>query len=346
MQNKEIKICLIGFGNAGKEFCRMLVEKREEVKSTYGFDVVVTGIATRSRGSLLNLSGVNLNRALDEVTASGKFSKDNLDYSEYNSLDMIRNSGADAMVELSTLSIHDGQPAISHIEEAFKNNMDAITANKGPIAWDYKRLISIAKSKNLNLLHETTVMDGTPVFNLVRETLHGCRVLGFRGILNSTTNFILEEMEKGNTYEEAIKEAQRRGFAEADPSMDVDGWDPAAKTAALINVLMDGEVTPHTVERRGIGEITFEDIKRAKDDNKKIKVICEGYVEDGVVKGRVYPDLVDITDVFSTIDSTTSIVSIKTDLMGTVDIIERAPEIQQTAYGIYSDLLTLIKRKM
>lgn len=346
MQNRKLKICLIGFGNAGKEFCRMIIQKNEEILLQYGYDILVTGIATRSRGALINHSGINLKRALEEVSEHGKFSTDNPEYCEKSSLEMISASHADVMIELSTLSIHDGQPAISHIEEAFNNNMDAITANKGPIAWDYKRLSSIAKSKKLNLLHETTVMDGTPVFNLVRETLPGCRILGFRGILNSTTNFILEEMEKGNTYDEAVKEAQKRGFAEADPSMDVDGWDPAAKTAALINVLMNGEVNPNTIERKGIGDISYEDIKRAREDNKKIKVICEGYLENGTARGRVYPELVDMSDVFSTIDSTTSIVSIKTDLMGVVDIIERDPEIQQTAYGIYSDMLTLIRRKM
>jgi len=334
---------MIGFGNAGKEFSRMLVEKGEEIRSKYDVNVVVTAISTRSKGSLLDPSGVDLDRALHEAETEGRFSRDNPQIIDGSVLDIIRKSGADVLIELSTLSIKDGQPAISHIEEALRNNMHVITANKGPIAWDYKRLKKMADEKGLALLHETTVMDGTPIFNLVKKTLPGCTVLGFKGILNSTTNFIMEEMEAGSDYEVALKEAQRRGFAEADPSMDIDGWDASAKTAALINVLMDGETTPMTIERKGISHIALKDIEDARRKGGKIKLLCEGYRENGTVKGRVYPAFVNNRDIFSNVDSTTSILSITTDLMGEISIVERNPEIQQTAYGIYSDLLTLIK---
>lgn len=341
---KELKLCIVGFGNAGREFCRLLLEKQDEIKERYGYNVLITGIATKSKGILSNREGIDLYRALTEIEARGRFADDNTDIVIGDSIQTIRSAGADAMIELSTLSIKDGQPAISHIEEAFEYGMHVITANKGPIAWDYKRLKGIADYKGLEFLHETTVMDGTPVFNLVRETLPGCRVIGFSGILNSTTNFILEEMETGRSFAEALAEAQRRGFAEAEPSMDIDGWDAAAKTAAIVNVLMDGELTPMSVERKGISDITQADIEAAKSDGKKIKLLCEGYREAGTIKGRVYPKLFDEKDIFSNIDSTSSIVSITTDLMGEICIVERNPEIQQTAYGIYSDVLTLIKR--
>ncbi|NLM44986.1 MAG: homoserine dehydrogenase [Clostridiales bacterium] len=343
MVSRELSICMIGFGNAGKEFCKMLLEKTEEIQNTYNFNVVVTAISTKTKGALFDSSGIDLNRALYEVETEGRFSQDNPQRIEGSALEIIKKSGADVLIELSTLSIKDGQPAISHIEEAIRNNMHVITANKGPIAWDYKRLKSLADEKGIFLLHETTVMDGAPIFNLVEKTLPGCVVLGFKGILNSTTNFIMEEMEAGSDYETALKEAQRRGFAEADPSMDIDGWDAAAKTAALINVLMDGEVNPMTIDTTGISGITIKDIEDAKKKGGKIKLLCEGYRENGTVKGRVYPSFVDNKDIFSNVDSTTSILSITTDLMGEICIVERNPEIRQTAYGVYSDLLTLIK---
>ncbi len=197
-------------------------------------------------------------------------------------------------------------------------------------------------NRNLQFLYETTVMDGTPIFNLVKYTLPGCRVESFKGILNSTTNFVIEEMEKGNSYDEAIKEAQRRGFAEANPELDIEGWDAAAKTTALANVLMDADLTPLDIQREGIENIEMEDIEKALKDNKKIKLLCEGYRENGKVYGRVKPTLVDKSDLFATVDATSSVLSITTDLMGEVVILERNPEIQQTAYGIYSDLLTLL----
>lgn len=331
---KIFKLCIVGFGNSAKEFCRMAINKRLPIK--------IVGIATKSKGNLLNKEGIDIENLLREVEEFGVFLKENPSRVEMNTIDIIKNSGADVMIELSTLSIEDGEPAISHIETAFENNMDVITANKGPIAWDFHRLNKIAQEKKKRFLYETTVMDGTPVFNLVKYTLMGCNVLSFRGILNSTTNFILEEMEKGNTYEEAIKEAQRRGFAEANPSVDVEGWDAAAKTAALANVLLDGKITPMTVERIGIEHITKEQIEGAKAKGMKYKLLCEGGIIDGIVYGKVYPKLIKDTDMFSTIDSTSSLLSITTDLMGEICIVEKNPEIQQTAYGIYSDLMRIM----
>jgi homoserine dehydrogenase len=338
-----LNLCLVGFGNASKEFCRILIEKDEYLKSTIGYDIKVTAICTQSKGILINHEGLNLGSALKELSESSTFSKNNPYLVNLDTVNAIKASNADVMIELSTLSIKDGQPAITHIETAFDCNMHVITANKGPIAWDYKRLFSMSKKKNLTFLHETTVMDGTPVFNLVKYALPGCKVLGFKGILNTTTNFILEEMENGRDYEESIKEAQRRGFAEADPSLDIDGWDAAAKTAALANVLMDAQISPREIEVKGISNITLKDVLDAKKSNKKIKLISETFISNGNVISKVYPCFFDLGNIFSTVDLTSSMLSITTDLMGEICIIEKDPEIRQTAYGIYSDLLNLIR---
>lgn len=338
--DKRLNLCLIGFGNASRAFCKILLEHHESVKEMTGYDVRVTAIATRSKGSLIEQDGINLEQALTCINKNGMIH-------ETKSLDLdtlllIEQSGADAMIEMSALSINDGQPAISYIEKAFDLGMHVITANKGPIAWRYKELKKTAEDKNLQFLYETTVMDGTPVFNLVKYTLPGCTVQSFKGILNSTTNFVIEEMEKGNDYSSAIKQAQLEGFAEADPSLDIDGWDAAAKTTALANVLFDGDLTPLDIDRKGINDITATDVNNALKDNKKIKLICEGYYENGAIKGKVSPQLIDRSDILATIDATSSLVSITTDLMGEIIIIEKNPEIQQTGYGIYSDLLTML----
>lgn len=338
--DKRFNLCLIGFGNASRAFCKILLEHYESVKKMTGHDVRVTAIATRSKGSLVDKQGINLENALLSIEKNEKIHETEL--LDLNTLSLIEQSGADALIEMSALSIKDGQPAISYIEKAFDLGMHVITANKGPIAWRYKALNKMAEDKNLQFLYETTVMDGTPVFNLVKYTLPGCQVKSFKGILNSTTNFVIEEMEKGNDYESAIKQAQLEGFAEADPSMDIDGWDAAAKTTALANVLMGGDLTPLDIDRTGIGHITETDVSNALKDDKKIKLICEGYFEDDQVIGRVYPQLVERSDIFATIDATSSLVSINTDLMGEILIIEKNPEIQQTGYGIYSDLLTML----
>jgi len=343
MVNKEINICLVGFGNVAQEFCRMLITKNEELIDTMGCTVKVIAIAGRSKGTIINSSGIDLQKMLIDVKKTGRVNEHNEDDAQMDVLQVLRSCGANVLVELTTLSIYDGEPAITHIEAAFDRGMHVITGNKGPIAFKYKELRDNAKGKGLQFLYETTVMDGTPVFNFVKYTLPGCKVMSFRGILNSTTNFVLEEMEKGNSYANAIEEAKRRGFAEKDPSTDIDGWDAAAKTAALLNVLMDANISPKEIDRQGISHVTLEDIKRAKDKQCKIKLICEGYVENHKAKGKVHLVYINDNDILSRIDATSSILCLTTDLMGEVQIVEKNPELQQTAYGIYSDLLTLIK---
>jgi len=343
MHNKEINICLVGFGNAAREFCRMLMNKNLELKESTGYDIKVTAIAGRSKGEIINDKGIDLEKALRDVESTGSFDTSAIDTVTMETLQVIRHCKANVLIELSTLSIYDGQPAITHIETALDSAMHVITGNKGPIAFKYQELRNNSQQRGLQFLYETTVMDGTPIFNLVKDNMPGCKVLSFRGILNSTTNFVLGEMENGNRYEDAIKEAKRRGFAEDDPSMDIDGWDAAAKTSALLNVLMDTNINPTEIDRQGIAHITLDDIQKAKVKQCKIKLLCEGYFEDNEAKGRVHPVYIKSNDTFSNIDATSSILAITTDLMGEVQIIEKNPEIQQTAYGIYSDLLTLIK---
>lgn len=332
----------MGFGNAAQEFCRMLITKRQELAGCTGYNINVTAIAGRSKGGIINPKGIDLVHVLRDVKNTGCFDTSLDDFVTRGTLQVIRDSNANVLVELSTLSIYDGEPAITHIETAFELGMHVITANKGPLAWKYQKLRDNSKQKGLQFLYEATVMDGTPIFNLVKYTLKGCKVMSFRGILNSTTNFVLEEMEKGNSYEVAIKLAKERGFAEVDPTLDIDGWDAAAKTCALLNVLMDTNINPTQIERQGIAHITLLDIKNAKEKQCKIKLLCQGYIEDNVVKGRVHPVYINYKDTFSNIDATSSILAITTDLMGEIQIIEKNPEILQTAYGIYSDLLTLI----
>lgn len=339
---KEWKIAILGFGNAGKAFAELLRDKLEEIRKDYHCNVKVSAIATGSRGCLVNEDGVDLERALREIREQGVFNRENPDLSELTTMEIASKADYDILIELTPLAIFSGQPAIDHIETAFKRKKHVITANKGPVAWDFRRLRSQAESQGVRFCYETTVMDGTPVFNLVADTLKLCRVTAVKGILNSTTNFILEELAKGRSYDEVIAEGKERGFVEADPSLDVEGWDAAAKTAALLNVLMDADVTPDQIERNGIGSIGSEQLREADTRGKVIKLVCRGMILDGKVAGSVGPEEVDKKDLFASISGTSSVVTITTDLMGPLSVVEHDPEILQTAYGVLSDLIRII----
>lgn len=338
---KKVKLALLGFGNAGQAFARLLCAKRGRIAELYGTDVAVTAIATNSKGNLISTEGINLERALADLAESGRF-KDEKCLSGMSTMEMVKNADYDVLIEMTPLNIFTGQPAISHIEEAFERKKDVITANKGPVAWKFSELKEAASKAGVKFFYETTVMDGTPVFNLVDKTLQMAEVTEVSGILNSTTNFILEEMAAGTPYEEIMDRGRRMGFIEANPAMDIEGYDAAAKITALLNVLMDAGITPDMVERKGIEDITPCDIREAESRGNVIKLVCRGIKENGRIKASVRPEEIPKGDMLASVNSTTSVVSIATDLMKKISIIEHEPEIEQTAYGVFGDLLRVL----
>lgn len=339
----KLKIAMLGFGDAGQAFARLLLEKHNEIREKYKYDIQVVAISTGSRGSLVDMDGIDLNLTLSNMEKLNKFDQNRKDFSKLNSMEIVEKVDYDVMMELTPINIFTGQPAIDHIKMAFNRGKHAITANKGPIAWAFEELQELSKEKNSLFYYETTVMDGTPIFNLVEKTLEFCKVTEINGILNSTTNFVLEELANGKDYDTVISEGKERGFIEADPAMDIEGWDAAAKTAVLLNVLMGANTTPVEIDRMGIENIKREDIEDAANRGKQIKLICHGSIENGKIVGSVKPKEIDKDDLYSNIKGTSSVVTISTDLMKDLTIVEHDPEIEQTAYGIFGDLLRVIR---
>lgn len=341
---KEIRVALIGFGNAGQAFSQMLLDKEKELRTRYNTRVIVVAVTTKTRGNLVDAWGIDLDKALKNIQNSGRFDKV-LGFSENStSQSIIDTVDYDVLVELTPLEFSSGKVATNHVRGALKRGKHVITANKGPVAWAYKELTQLADKNKCRFLYETTVMDGAPVFNMKRDTLRLCRITEIRGILNSTTNYILCELAKGRSRNDIVGEMKKRGLLEANPATDVDGYDAAAKVAVLANVLMDGNLTPPDIERRGIKDITPEDLKQAEEHGAVIKLICSAYIdENGEVRGKVGPEEVDKNDVYATIDGTSSVITIKTDMMGTMTMIEEAPEVQQGAYGLFADLMAIIE---
>ena len=328
-----IRIALIGYGNVGKAFADMLLRKEGFLREAFDVKAEITAICTRRLGGCVDAEGINT-AALTE----DKFDK------SLDALTIIDAGEYDVMIELTPINIMTGMPATEHIRRALRLGKHVITANKGPIAWHYRELKNLAEEQGVSFCYEATVMDGVPVYNLTKQNLMGCRITEVEGILNATTNFILTEMEKGVSFEDAVEEGRRQGFVEADASMDIDGWDASAKLTALMNVLMDVEITPVDIRRTGIGGVTPEDIEEAKAHGKRIKLICRGFLEDGKPVGIVEPTLVEEGSLATTMMGTASYVTIVTDLMGGVTVIEEPfePEIDHTAYGVLSDLLRVL----
>ncbi len=318
-----MRLALVGYGNVGRAFARLL-QKRQAV---YPFRIVA--VRTGRHGSAHNAHGLPLEPAFSDSEATiGEF----LDRAQ-----------AEVMIEVTPLEPASGEPAISHIRAAFARGIHVITANKGPIAHSYAALRDEAARAGVMFRFESTCMDGAPVYNMVRQNLPGAEILGFTGVLNSTSKIVIDTMRNGRTMEEGIAEARRLGIAEADAGFDIDGWDSAAKTAALANVLMDAHVTPIDVDRRGIGRLTTERVMELAEARKTVCLVSRAKRTPGGIKLRVRAEVTEDTDLLAAIRGTSNLLLLHTDVMGTVGTVSISPTVEQTAYGLFSDLVDIAR---
>jgi homoserine dehydrogenase len=337
-----MKVLFVGFGNVAQKIVEILYVERDKHPRTHSLNLSIIGIVTKTRGSLVNNNGIDSVKALQEIRDLGRFSWTNFELTNINGLEAVQQLDYDVLVELSTLSIAErGEPALSHVREALKRGKHVVTANKGPAAFAYHELRSLAEKNGVSFLHESTVMDGTPVFNMAQHGLRGCSIVGVSGVLNSTTNFVLSRMEKGESIEEAVKVAQKEGFAEADPKNDLEGWDAAAKISVLANALMGASITPLDVDRQGITHVTVADAQKAVNAGKNLKLICRAKRYGESVQASVKLEEIERGHPFAPIRESGSILMIETDLLAPFIIAETDPTLYDTAYGVINDLMSL-----
>ncbi len=253
----------------------------------------------------------------------------------------LASSRADVVFEATSLNVRDGQPAVDHIRAALEYGAHAVTANKGPIVHAYRELRDLAGKQDKRFLFESTVMDGIPIFSLF-DQLPAVHPQGFHGILNSTTNVILGEMEQGLSLEEALKKAQALGVAETDATHDIDGWDAAVKTAALVTVLMDVPIRLDQIEREGIRDLTTNAVKTAKRDGWPFKLVCRARRTANGVEASVKPEKVLSTQPMARIFGTSSYVYFETDIFPGLAVTEENPGLFATAYGLFADFLRAV----
>jgi homoserine dehydrogenase len=340
---KSFRLCLIGFGNVGQAFARLLLEKQVELLQHYDIQFNVTGIATGRHGKAINPTGLDLEKALTLILNHQDLSSLSTFSAPESMPAFIKACPADVMFENSPVNHHTGQPAVEHVHTALENNMHAITANKGTVVYGYRQLTDLASKHNKRFLFESTVMDGAPIFSLFRGALPAVNLIGFKGILNSTTNLILERMENGETLEQAITYTQSVGLAETDPSADVDGWDAAIKVAALVTVLMDRPLTPLEVKRQGISAITPQMVNEARAAGERWKLVCRASLLDGQLQTSVAPERVSPASNLYAIGGSSSYCEFKLDTLPGLGITESDPSPVTTAYGLLADFINLAR---
>jgi homoserine dehydrogenase len=342
-------LALIGFGNVARALARLLLRKQELLEKQYGVTFSFTGIATGRHGFAVNPEGLDMEEALARVEGAESLSPLST-FHVSSSPEVIQHSNAHVMFENSPVNTQTGQPALDHIRLALELGIHAITANKGPVVHGFRELTALAKAKGKTFGFESTVLGGSPLFSVFRETFPLAELFSFKGILNATTNIILSRMEAGESYEDAVKYCQSVGVAETDPSNDVDGWDAAIKVAALITVLMDSSqpFTPQEVNPIGIRGITPDMISKASLEGKRYKLVCSAEKVGDQIQARVAPELVDVSSpLYGMMNSSTG-VTFRTDVLPdySITVTERegmAGGPVETAYGLFADFARLAR---
>ena len=340
---RQLGLAFVGFGNAGRHFGERLRSDYGRILRRHGVNPKVVGIATRHHGIAVDRRGLDLGRALKTLAKGEGLGPVHRGAPVADSGTFIERVGAQVLFELSPLDPAAGQPATDHVRAALRRGMHVVTANKGPVAFALRPLQALARRRKRAFRFEGAVLDGTPLFNLVERTLVGCRVLGFRGVLNSTTTRILSAMENGRAADEALRQARAAGVVEADPSFDLDGWDAAVKGCAIANALMGAAVRPADVKREGIRSVSAADVVAATAAGARIRLVVRGRRAGRTVSVSVAPERVPVGDLLVS-PGCDGVVVLETDLMREIGIWEGTGGVDQTAYALLSDLLSIVDR--
>ena len=333
----ELRIIIVGFGVVGQSFVKILLSKSAELYSAFGLNPRVVACVD-SNGMAVSSEGLDLGRLLEAKRMKKSVSA----YHNHNdvclsTIEFIENTEAEVMIEVTPTNLENGEPGISHIVSAMKTKKHVITVNKGPLALAFSSLLELSSYNNVRLAFSGTVGGGTPILEFAKKCLKGDRILSFRGILNGTTNYILTKMEEeGLTFQQALVDAKQKGYAEAAPKLDIEGYDAAAKLVIMANWIMSRKVSIADVSRRGISEVDLNSVRKAHEDGKAIRLIA--YCDNDEL--NVMPLEIQRNDPIC-VTGTLNAVTFSSEYSGEKTIVGRGAGGLETASAILRDLIEI-----
>lgn len=332
-------LALIGFGNVGQGFVALLNDKMDQLRDDYGLTPRIVAVVTRSRGTLVDPNGLDLPTLL-KIGKAGTFAA----YPDGPTLErdwdaarIAAESSATVLIEAGPTDLQTAQPALSIVQTALDSGKHAVLVNKGPVALAYADLQARADAAGVLLRFEGTVMAGTPTVRLGMQDLAGAKISAARGILNGTTNYMLGLMEQGQSYADALADAQAKGYAEPDPSGDVEGWDAAGKLLILSAAVFGRTITMNDIDVTGITGLSGEQIYAAAAENKHYKLIATVTPDSATVEPIGLP----VSDPLASVSGATNAITYVTDVLGDVTLIGAGAGPTETGYAILADLLDI-----
>jgi homoserine dehydrogenase len=322
---KPVRLALLGCGTVGREVVRLLHEQADDLRARVGAPLHLVGIAVRRIGR--DRGNLPVDRSLFTTDALG----------------LIKREDVDVVVEV----VGGIEPARTWLVEALRAGKSVVTANKALLAEDGATLHEAAAEGNADLYYEAAVAAAIPLLRPLRESLHGDRIRRVTGIVNGTTNFILSRMDAvGSSFHEALEEATALGYAEADPTADVEGFDAAAKAAILASLAFHTRVRAADVHREGITEVTAADVASARAMGRVIKLLCVASASDGAVSVRVHPAMIPRSHPLASVNDVYNAVFVEAEAAGELMFYGRGAGGAPTASAVIGDIVAVARNRL
>jgi len=335
-------IALIGFGGVNRALAELIATKNQLWERDLGFRLNIVAVSDLYLGSVISPNGLDAKTLVEANFGKGGFEQLSGGSAEADNETIIKTAPADIIVEATFTNPKDGEPAVSHCRWALSAGKHVVTTNKGPVAIAAQELKALAQANGVRFEYEGSVMSGTPVIRMADKTLAGAELKGFEGILNGTSNFVLGRMESGLDFGSAVKQAQELGYAEADPTADVEGFDVRLKVVILANELLGAKLKPEDVSCQGISSLSAADIENATKANSRWKLIGSAVRNaDGSVTGTVSPKQLPLEHPLASVSGATNAISFNTELLGSVTITGPGAGRIETAYALLSDIVAI-----
>ncbi|KEK22797.1 homoserine dehydrogenase [Bacillus gaemokensis] len=340
--NMIIKVVLSGYGIVGKEFVKLVNERHSYINEIYGINIVMTGILGRNI-TIHNENGLQLNDLL--VYGSGKQAIQK--YIELYPDDAVSaNITADVLIESTPTNLQNGEPGKTYMQRAIQNHMDIVAISKGALVTGWRELTEAARIANVRIRYSGATAAALPTLDIGQFSLAGCQIEKIEGILNGTTNYILTKMyEEDLTFHGGLQQAQQQGIAETNSTLDISGMDSACKLLLLANSLFEAEYSLENVSIQGIGSITKQDIQKAKEQDKSLKLIATAYKDhSGNLKLEVCPREMEKEHPLANVNGTEKGITFHTDTMGKITSIGGASNPRGAAAAALKDVINLYRK--
>ncbi len=341
---KRIRTVLIGLGTVNRGVLTILINQKQKIQNTYGLELIIVGVADSS-GVAINANGFDYQELIQLKNQKRHVSELNGHLPEVPVENISDHIEAELLIESSPGNLKTGQPGLQVARKALRKGWSVVLANKAPLVFGFDDLHQLAKIHGGSLAYSATVCGGLPVINMLQRDLKLTTLISLKGIFNATTNYILKELENGNSIENAIKEAQQIGAAEADPSHDVNGHDTANKLFIIMKSFTDfvGAITDIHVE--GIQNITSRQVLEAIETEHKIKLLAIAEKINNQWVLSVKPTVVEAKSFLGTCDGWEMGIELKTDLYENISMKNYEADPLGTSAAVLRDVLEMIIAK-